>query len=123
MDDGVAAFMRAMNDGFPAIETMSVSDARAVIAGRRLPVDNLDDVAGVDDRRVAGPGGDIPVRIYRPHGRNENARCGGVLSWADRHPVAHNRNRPRWLWPVDVSTAHCPAAWSKRAPTTSVSNR
>ena len=32
MDDGVAAFMRAMNDGFPAIETMSVSDARAVIA-------------------------------------------------------------------------------------------
>jgi len=71
MDDGVAAFMRAMNDGFPAIETMSVSDARAVIAGRRLPVDNLDDVAGVDHRRVAGLGGDIPVRIYWPHGRNE----------------------------------------------------
>jgi len=71
MDDGVAAFMRAMNDGFPAIETMSVSDARAVIAGRRLPVDNPDDVAGVDHRRVAGLGGDIPVRIYRPHGRNE----------------------------------------------------
>ena len=39
MDDGVQAFMRAMDDGFPAVETMSAPEARAVIVGRRLPVD------------------------------------------------------------------------------------
>ena len=71
MDDGVQEFMRAMNDGFPAVETMSAPEARAVIVGRRLPVDNLDDVARADDQLIPGPGGDIPVRIYRPHGHSE----------------------------------------------------
>ena len=60
-----------MNDGFPAVETMSAPEARAVIVGRRLPVDNLDDVARADDQLIPGPGGDIPVRIYRPHGHSE----------------------------------------------------
>ena len=59
MDDGVAAFMRAMDDGFPAVETMSAPEARAVIAARRLPVDNLDDVASADDRLIPGPAGDL----------------------------------------------------------------
>ena len=71
MDDGVATFMRAMDDGFPAVETMSAPEARAVIAARRLPVENLDDVASAEDRVIAGPGGEIPVRIYRPHGQCE----------------------------------------------------
>ena len=71
MDDGVAAFMRAMNDGFPAVETMSAPEARAVIAARRLPVENIDDVASAEDRVIPGPGGEIPVRIYRPHGPRE----------------------------------------------------
>ena len=35
MDDGVAAFMRAMDDGFPAVETMSAPEARAVLVGGR----------------------------------------------------------------------------------------
>jgi acetyl esterase len=92
MDDGVAAFMHAMNDGFPAIETMTAPEARVVIAGRRLAVDNLGDVAGTDDRRVPGLGGDIPVRIYRPHGPGETRPgvvfCHGggfVLSDLDSH--------------------------------------
>jgi acetyl esterase len=71
MDDGVQAFMPSMNDGFPAIETMTPPEARAVIVGRRLPVDNHDDVASADDQLIPGPGGDIPVRIYRPHGHSE----------------------------------------------------
>jgi acetyl esterase len=68
MDDGVQAFMRTMNDGFPAVETMSATEARAVIASRRLPVENLDDVATAEDRVIPGPDCGIPVRIYRPHG-------------------------------------------------------
>ena len=42
-----------------------------MIVGRRLPVDNLDDVARADDQLIPGPGGDVPVRIYRPHGHSE----------------------------------------------------
>ncbi|MCT7658359.1 alpha/beta hydrolase [Mycobacterium deserti] len=63
MDDGVASFMRTMDEGFPAVETMTAAQARAVIAARRLPVENLDDVASTEDRMI----GDVPVRIYRPH--------------------------------------------------------
>jgi acetyl esterase len=68
MDDGVQTFMRAMNDGFPAVETMTAQEAREVIVGRRLPVENIDDVASTEDRSIPGPHGDVPVRIYRPHG-------------------------------------------------------
>jgi acetyl esterase len=68
MDDGVQAMMRSLNDGFPAVETMTVPQARAAIVARRLPVANLDDVSTAVDRTVPGPDGDVPVRIYRPHG-------------------------------------------------------
>jgi acetyl esterase len=68
MDDGVQKFMRATNDAFPAVETMTAKEARAFLAGRRVAVTNLYDVASADDRRIPGPGGDLPVRIYRPHG-------------------------------------------------------
>jgi acetyl esterase len=72
-DDGTRAFMRTMDDGFPAVETMTATEARAVIVGRRLPVENLDDVAGADDTTVAGPEGDVPARIYRPHAESHSA--------------------------------------------------
>jgi acetyl esterase len=68
MDDGVQAFMRATNEAFPAVETMTAQEVRAILVGRRLPVDNLDDVASADDHFIPGPGGDLRVRIYRPHG-------------------------------------------------------
>lgn len=70
MDDGVLAFMRAMNEGFPAVETMTAPEARAVIVSRRLPIENFDDVARADDRFIPGPAGDLPVRIYYPHGES-----------------------------------------------------
>jgi acetyl esterase len=68
MDDGVHKFMKDTNDEFPTVETMTAEEARAVLVGRRLAVTNLGDVAGVDDRSIPGPEGDVPVRIYRPHG-------------------------------------------------------
>lgn len=70
MDDGVQRFMRALDDGFPAVETLTPGEARAVLASRRLAVANLDDVASAVDRLIPGPDGDVPVRIYRPHGDN-----------------------------------------------------
>ena len=68
MDDGVRTFMRTADDAFPAVETMTAPQVRAILVGRRLPVANLDDVASADDRSIPGPDGDITVRIYRPHG-------------------------------------------------------
>jgi acetyl esterase/lipase len=72
MDDGVAAYMQTLNDGFPAVATMGAAEARAAVAARRLPVANLDDVDGADDHFLRGPGGDLRVRIYRPHGDGES---------------------------------------------------
>lgn len=68
MDDGVRKFMQDTNDAFPAVEKMSAAEARAFLAGRRLAVTNLGDVASADDRPISGPGGDLTVRIYHPHG-------------------------------------------------------
>ncbi|OBK78464.1 alpha/beta hydrolase [Mycobacterium sp. 1274761.0] len=71
MDDGVREFMRAMDDGMPRYEAMTPQEARALNISRRPPVDNVDDVARADDRVLPGPDGDVPVRIYRPHGSEE----------------------------------------------------
>lgn len=60
--------MRTVDDAFPAVETMTAQEVRAILTGRRLPVENLDDVASADDRLIPGPDGDLRVRIYRPHG-------------------------------------------------------
>jgi acetyl esterase len=68
MDDGVQRFMRVTNDEFPAVETMTADEARAFLVGRRAPTANIDDVASADDLLIPGPDGDVPVRVYRPHG-------------------------------------------------------
>src|SRR4051812_45517167 len=79
MDDGVAKLMRAMDDTFPDLSTMSVEEARAVLLGRRPPVANLDDVASADDLLVTGQGGGLRVRVYRPH-RAGDSRPGVVFA-------------------------------------------
>ncbi|HKV20536.1 MAG TPA: alpha/beta hydrolase [Mycobacterium sp.] len=68
MDDGVRKFMQDTDDAFPAVETMTAQEARAFLIGRRLAVTNLGDVAAADDSMIPGPGGDLRVRVYRPHG-------------------------------------------------------
>ncbi len=78
MDDGVQAFMRDLNDGFPDVATMTAPEARAAFVRRRVPVNNLDDVASADDRMIAGADGDLRVRIYRPHG-GDQVRSGVVF--------------------------------------------
>jgi acetyl esterase len=79
MDDGVSAMMAALDAGFPAVETMTPVQARAAIAARRQPVLNVDDVAATEDRVIAGPGGELPVRVYHPHGEGGTGRSGVVF--------------------------------------------
>jgi len=74
MDDGVQAMLDQLNAGFPRVETMTDTAARAAVAQRRVPVDNIGDVAGTEDRSIPGPDGAIGVRIYHPHGELSDER-------------------------------------------------
>jgi acetyl esterase/lipase len=51
----------------PAFHQMSPAEARAQMARRTAPEQQVPSV-GVADRVLAGPGGDLPVRIYTPQG-------------------------------------------------------
>lgn len=66
--DGVQAMLQELNAGFPRVETMTAARARAAVAERRQPAQNVDDVDRTEDRAIPGPAGDIPARIYYPHG-------------------------------------------------------
>jgi acetyl esterase/lipase len=67
MDDAVSAMLQTLNEGFPPVERMAAVDARAAVAARRQPVRNVDDVEAATDMVIDGPGGALPIRVYRPH--------------------------------------------------------
>jgi acetyl esterase/lipase len=50
--------------GFPGFAALGVEQARALFGEMERPPGEA--VAVVEDRSVPGPGGDIPVRLYRP---------------------------------------------------------
>lgn len=77
--DGVRALLRELDAGFPRVETMTAAQARAAVARRRRPVTNIDDVRRTEDRTIPGPGGDIPARVYHPHGEPRGGRPGVVF--------------------------------------------
>jgi acetyl esterase/lipase len=79
MDDGVQAMLRELNEGFPRVETMTAAAARAAVAQRRVPANNIQDVRTTIDHAVPGPAGAIPVRIYHPHGELFGNRPGIVF--------------------------------------------
>jgi acetyl esterase/lipase len=79
MDDGVGAMLDELNAGFPRVENMTAAAARAAVAERRVPVNNLDDVHSATDGSVPGPEGAIPVRIYQPHGEPAHDRAAIVF--------------------------------------------
>lgn len=67
-DTEVAELIDVLNAGFPPVHEMSGVEARATIAARRQPVQNIDDVERVEDREVPAPHGAVGVRFYFPHG-------------------------------------------------------
>lgn len=61
--------------GRPKVETLSPDEARQMFIDTRGAVTpDPQDVAMVRDIMVPGPGGDIPVRYYRPMGSEEGQR-------------------------------------------------
>lgn len=83
MDDPLGGTVRAMldrlNEGFPRVENMTGSQARAAVAERRMPVDNLEDVRSTVDRSIPGAAGAIGIRVYYPHGDAVDTRPGIVF--------------------------------------------
>ncbi|GAB1811039.1 alpha/beta hydrolase [Mycobacterium sp. MUNTM1] len=75
----VQAMLDQLNAGFPRVERLTGPQARAAVAQRRMPVDNLDDVRSATDRIVPGPGGSVPVRVYEPHGEPSGERAAIVF--------------------------------------------
>lgn len=66
LDPQIAALLDTLDAGFPPVHTMTGAQARAVIRSRFVPAAEPEPVGEVRDDVVPGPGGDIPVRIYRP---------------------------------------------------------
>jgi acetyl esterase len=70
LDPQVQAFLKVVQErGFRGFWTMTPEDARAIstVAAALLPPPPP--VAKTEDTTVAGPAGEIPVRIYTPQGR------------------------------------------------------
>ncbi|MCV7032034.1 alpha/beta hydrolase [Mycobacterium sherrisii] len=63
-----------LNAGFPRVEHMTATQARAAVAARRVPTGNHTEVRRTTDRTVPGPAGAIPIRVYHPHGEPDADR-------------------------------------------------
>ncbi|UMB70305.1 alpha/beta hydrolase [Mycobacterium paraterrae] len=68
LDPQIAPLIEALDGGFPPVHTMTGAQARATIRERFVPTANPESVAHIVDDTIPGPGGDIPVRMYRPAG-------------------------------------------------------
>jgi acetyl esterase len=68
LDPQLAPLIAELDAGFPPVHTMTGAQARAAIQARSMPVARPEPVAEVWNQTIPGPGGDIPVRIYRPDG-------------------------------------------------------
>lgn len=66
LDRQIAALIATLDAGFPPVHTMTGAEARAVIRSRYVPPEIPEEVRSVTDAVVPGPGGDLPVRVYRP---------------------------------------------------------
>jgi acetyl esterase len=53
----------------PKLCTLTAADARRVTAGTfKLPPERVEKVFKVEDRKIPGPAGELPIRVYTPQG-------------------------------------------------------
>lgn len=64
----VETMLAALEAGFPDVTQHEAADLRAIIVARRAPLTHEPDMAVAKDVSIAGPGGELGLRIYVPHG-------------------------------------------------------
>lgn len=136
LDPEVAAIIDALNNGFPRVATMTGAEVRAAIVARRQPVTDPEPVATVADRAVAGPGGDIPVRVYHPavssgtpalvvfaHGGgwvfcdldSHDGLCRSMANGVGAVVIAVDfRLAPEYPWPAAAEDVYAVTEWAAR---------
>lgn len=62
----VQALLDVLNDGFPRVEQMTGAEARAAVLARKQVSAVPEAVASVEDLKIDGPGGPLPLRVYQP---------------------------------------------------------
>lgn len=136
LDPQLAPLIADLDAGFPPVHTMTGAQARATIRSRFVPPPKPEPVAEIRDNTIPGPGGDIPVRIYRPDGENlpvlVYAHGGGFVfcdldshdslcrSIANRVPavvisVAY-RLAPEHRWPAAAEDVYAITRWAADNP-------
>ncbi len=69
LDPKAKAFLdQAAAAGAPALDALPVREAREAIRGLFAAIGEKEPIKQVEDRRIPGPGGQMPVRIYTPAG-------------------------------------------------------
>ena len=66
----VEAMLSAL-ESFPDVTQHTAAELREIIAARRAPLTREPQMRIAQDRTIGGPGGDLAVRIYAPHGGTE----------------------------------------------------
>lgn len=64
----VEAMLANLEAGFPDVTQYPATELRQIIASRRAPLTRTPDMRTARDVMIAGPGGDLPLRVYVPHG-------------------------------------------------------
>lgn len=72
LDPEVAQLLEVLDAGFPDVTAFPPAEVRAKILARRAPLTREPDLAIARDLTIDGPGGDLPVRVYVPHGEESS---------------------------------------------------
>ncbi|EME15979.1 alpha/beta hydrolase [Rhodococcus triatomae BKS 15-14] len=64
----VEAMLAALEAGFPDVTQYPAAELREIIASRRAPLTRTPDMRTARDVVIDGPGGDLVLRVYVPHG-------------------------------------------------------
>ena len=70
LDPQVRLLLEAIAEqGGPRLESLPPAEARQLaVEGLKAVAGEMEDVASIENLRIPGPGGEIPLRIYTPHG-------------------------------------------------------
>jgi acetyl esterase len=72
LDDDAEQMLDLMAQAFPAgLGGVSVEEAREAMGASQAAMPPAPEVHAVDDLTVAGPNGEVPVRVYRPSGASD----------------------------------------------------